>query len=83
MINTHANKRINQRGITDEQIEACLKYGKETASSCAYFYVLGKKEIKKHNLNSKWHGTVIIMENGIIATVFINKNFKLYTIEQF
>lgn len=78
MKNTHANKRIAQRGITQEQIDACVEYGIEHYSKKALFYVLGKREIKKNKLNNKWNGTIVVIENGVIMTTYINKNFKLY-----
>jgi len=76
----HCEKRASQRGISKKRIECCVKYGRVGHSMKAMFYFIGNKEIKQFSKYDKdiinYNGTVVIVENGVIETTFINKNFS-------
>lgn len=83
----HSKKRMNQRGITNNQIEFTMSYGLELIQEGGYFvYYLSRKVLDNPHLRSykrnflDWIGTAVVTGfDGHIITTFKNKNIKNIT----
>lgn len=47
VLSRHANIRMQQRGISPDQVAATLRYGSRYFARDAFIYVMGKREIRK------------------------------------
>lgn len=81
IISTHAEFRMNQRGICQESIELVLEFGRQIYARRAIFYVVGKKEIARYSDREPklklLEGLQVISANdGTILTAYKNKNLR-------
>ena len=81
-LSQHAIKRMSQRAINSEQIQLALKYGRLIYSRHAKFYVIGKKEVQRHNkegLDLRFMEGLQVLVNektNLVMTVYKNKDFR-------
>lgn len=80
-LTNHASKRISQRGISTQDIELVLEFGRQVRSRGAVFYVIGKKEIERYykiepRLSELNGLQVITSGEDVVITVYCNKDFR-------
>ena len=78
----HAYKRREQRGIQRKKIAHLLRFGRKTYQNGSIYYSIGRKEIRKYQHIcqdlKQMNGLHLVMSpNGIIITIFKNKNFRI------
>ena len=78
-LTNHALKRINQRGISNRELELALEFGCIIHNAGAKFVFVRKKDIPKDlpgSIAEKIEGIVIVMNpfDGTILTVYKNRN---------
>ena len=78
-LTNHALKRINQRKISNKELELALKFGCVIYNAGAKFVFVRKKDIPEDlpgSIAEKIEGIVIVMNpfDGTIVTVYKNKN---------
>lgn len=76
----HAQKRMSQRGLSEQAIEAALTYGREVRARGALIYAIGKKEVRKNRATGvdlrRFEGIqVVCLSDGTILTVYKNRDF--------
>ncbi|MCW8884898.1 MAG: DUF4258 domain-containing protein [Motiliproteus sp.] len=47
VLTDHARQRMDQRGVSEQDVELALQFGRKVHSRRALFHVIGRKEIKK------------------------------------
>jgi Domain of unknown function (DUF4258) len=81
-ITKHANKRMQQRHISDLAIAIVLEYGRDVLVRGAWICVIGKKEIersRRHGIDlSAYAGVHVVLseEGGSVMTVYRNGDFR-------
>jgi tyrosine-protein phosphatase YwqE len=81
-ISLHASKRMAQRGLSAEQVDLVLIYGRKVRARGAVFYVVGKKEIAR--LGDKMSElialegiqVVVNTDDEVVMTVYRNHDFR-------
>jgi hypothetical protein len=75
---THAQKRADQRGISQDAIDFTLAWGKCYHRTGVTIYVLRRKDItrskRKDLLVLSWEGTTVVADGNAILTVYQNKD---------
>jgi|GEM_PF-2761232 len=78
ILTNHADKRLAQRGISKEAVEATLSYGRRLQQTGASLFFLGKKDIERAQVPEfqKYEGTALIVaqDDGCLITSYRNKN---------
>ena len=77
----HAHKRMSQRGLSEQAIDAALTYGRKVRARGAVIYAIGKKEVRKNLATGvdlrRFEGTqVVCLSDGTILTVYKNRDFS-------
>ncbi len=80
-ITSHALKRMNSRGISQDAVLATLIYGRAIHDRGALICVIGRKEVKQFgeeavNLSDYEGVHVICSKNGKVMTTYRNRDFK-------
>lgn len=81
-ISHHACKRMAQRGLSREQIDLVLAYGRKFHARRAVYYVIGKKEIAR--LGDKvpeliaLEGIQVVLnsDDEVVLTAYRNRDFR-------
>jgi len=77
----HAQRRMSQRGLSEDAIDAALTYGREVRTRGAVIYAIGKKDVRKHladgvDLRAFEGIQVVCVSDGTILTVYKNRDFS-------
>lgn len=79
VLTTHAQKRMQSRGITEEDIHDTIQYGRTFYARGAIFKVVGKKEIEHHSdevdLGHLDGIHVVLAHDGAVITTYRNRQF--------
>ena len=81
VITAHAHRRMQQRAIRPEMVQATMLFGREVNASGARFYVVGRREIEQ----ARRHGDriddldgihVVCSPNGNVVTVYRSRSLR-------
>lgn len=80
-VTRHAHRRMSQRGVSEQAIDAALAYGREVWTRGAVIYAIGKKEVRKYLAQGvdlrRFEGLqVVCVPDGTILTVYKNRDFS-------
>lgn len=74
---THASRRMNQRGINEQMIEALWDFGRMEYTQGALYVVAGKKETDaalKAGYKVSINGLqMVVVDDELVVTIFRNK----------
>lgn len=77
----HAVIRMQQRGISETDIQTVIRFGRRIRAKAITYYVLGRKEIQRYaalGFNfSDLHGLqVLVCAEGKVVTTYRNPDFR-------
>lgn len=77
----HAVIRMQQRGISEADINTVMRFGRSIRSKALMYYVLGRKEIQRYAVLgfnfSDLHGLqVLVSAEGKVVTTYRNQDFR-------
>lgn len=81
-ISSHAQQRMDLRGMSERDIELVLKFGRKIHSRKTVFHVIGRKEIKKYASEcpelKKLDGLHVLTapDKGTVLTAYRNHDFR-------
>lgn len=79
VLTTHVQKRMQSRGISEEDIQEVVRYGRTFYARGAVFKVIGKKEIERYSDNAELDHLegvhVVIAHDGAVITTYRNRQF--------
>lgn len=81
-ISSHAQQRMDLRGMSERDIELVLKFGRKIHSRRTVFHVIGRKEIKKYASEcpelKELDGlhVLTVPQNGTVLTAYRNHDFR-------
>ncbi len=78
---SHAQKRMQHRGIDTAAIEAALAFGREVFTRGAVVHAIGRREIEQWrdegiNLSAYDGVQVVCSHDGAVLTVYRNRSFR-------
>lgn len=76
VLTNHAQERMCQRDISQEEIDVCLKMGEIIYQRGTEILYLSKKICKKHDLGKRFQGIVVVMDRTgeVVVSVFRTRN---------
>lgn len=73
----HSSLRSRTRGINNKYLSLVIAYGSQYQKQGLLYYVLGKKEITKYNLDISINDClVVIIKSDILITTYFTKNIS-------
>ncbi|MBU2115352.1 MAG: DUF4258 domain-containing protein [Gammaproteobacteria bacterium] len=81
-ISSHAQQRMDLRGMSERDIELVLKFGRKIHSRRTVFHVIGRKDIKKHASEcpelKELDGlhVLTVPQNGTVLTAYRNHDLR-------
>lgn len=79
VLTTHVRKRMQSRGISVEDIQATVRYGRTYYARGAVFKVIGKKEVERYSdeidLEHLEGVHVVLAHDGTVITTYRNRQF--------
>jgi hypothetical protein len=78
---SHAQKRMQHRGIDTAAIEAAMAFGREVFTRGAIVHAIGRREIEQWrdegiNLSAYDGVQVVCSHDGAVLTVYRNRSFR-------
>ncbi|WP_458377882.1 DUF4258 domain-containing protein [Pseudomonas fluorescens] len=79
----HAIQRMQQRGISTEQIEAVLAYGRTVQEGRVVRQMIGRNEVAQYsregiNLSSMQGVHLVLADDGSVITAFRSQSLRRY-----
>lgn len=77
----HACTRMQQRGLSDVDIQTVIRFGRKVKARSALHYVIGRKEVRHFaplgfNFSNLQDVHVVVGDDGRVITAYRNPNFK-------
>ena len=77
----HARKRIQQRGLSDTDIQTVIRFGRKVKTKAAQHHVMGRREVKHFaplgfNFSALQDVHVVVAIYGWVITAYKNADFK-------
>lgn len=77
----HACKRMQQRGLSDTDIQTVIRFGRKVKTKAARHHVMGRREVKHFaplgfNFSALQDVHVVVAADGRVITAYKNANFK-------
>lgn len=77
----HACKRMQQRGLSETDIQTVIRFGRKVKTKAAEHHVMGRKEVKHFaplgfNFSALQDVHVVVAPDGRVITAYKNADFK-------
>lgn len=77
----HARKRMQQRGLSETDIQTVIRFGRKVKTKAARHHVMGRREVKHFaplgfNFSALQDVHVVVASDGRVITAYKNANFK-------
>ena len=77
----HARKRMQQRGLSDIDIQTVIQFGRKVKIKAAQHHVMGRREVKHFaplgfNFSALQDVHVVVAADGRVITAYKNADFK-------